>query len=78
MHGWRPRPGVTDHHVAAAVDYRPATAVQKNRIISRGHSSLSASPARLPTGFPARGRSAGDHRYMQIAGAGLRRFARNV
>jgi hypothetical protein len=51
MHGWRPWPGVTDHQVAAAVDYRPATALQKNRIISRSHSSLSAASARLPTGF---------------------------
>src|ERR1700739_3676913 len=42
MYRRRPRPGVTDHHVAAAADYRPATARQKNRIISRSHSPLSA------------------------------------
>ena len=42
MHRRRPRRGVTDHHVAPAADHRPATALQKNRIVSRSHSSLSA------------------------------------
>jgi hypothetical protein len=44
MHRRRPRPSVTDHHVAPTVDNRPATAGQKNRIISRSHSPLSACP----------------------------------
>ena len=33
VHRRGPRPGVTDHHVAPAVDYRPATAWQGNQII---------------------------------------------
>jgi hypothetical protein len=33
VHSRGPRPGVTDHHIALAVDYRPATAFQGNQII---------------------------------------------
>jgi hypothetical protein len=33
VHGRRPRPGLADDHVTAAVDRRPAAALQSNQVI---------------------------------------------